>query len=328
MEQARSHTDPPTASGPRRAAKSVGLVGCGNWGKNILRDLLQLGCRVPVADIAAAARSRALEAGATQIVPRLEELPPCDGYVVAVPIPDLAGACARLLERDRPVFSEKTLCLSLEDCDRLETLGGAGRLFVMHKWHYHPGVEALREIAASGRIGELLEVQTTRHAWVPDFHGGDVFWTQAVHDLTIVRHIIGLIPEEVRAVTVIRDENGLPVGCTALLGRRPAALLSVSGRHCSKVSGVSVLGSRGAAALHDACDDHVTVRDGAGAQRIPIDTTFPLYLELKEFVEHVHGGPRPRCGLQDAREITRAILNLRSWAGESNPTDPRERTVP
>lgn len=328
MEESRRHPDSPAAPGPRRASKSVGLVGCGNWGSKILRDLLRLGCRVAVADIAAAARSRALEAGAAQVLPSLEELPPCDGYVVAVPITGLAGACARLLERDGPIFSEKTLCLSMTDCDRLEALGGAGRLFVMHKWHYHPGVEALREIAAAGRIGELLEVQTTRHAWVPDFHGGDVFWTQVVHDLTIIRHIIGHIPGEIRAVNVVRDEYGLQVGCTAMLGRRPAALLSVSGRHCGRVSGVSVHGSRGAAELRDAYDDHVTVRDGDGAQRLPIDITFPLYLELKEFVEHLHGGPRPRCGLNDARDVTRTILNLKSSAGESGPAPPRERTAP
>ena len=60
----------------------------------------------------------------------------------------------------------------------------------MHKWHYHPGIEALRRLAMSGELGRLEEVATTRHAWVNDFHGGDVFWTQAVHDLTIVKHIV------------------------------------------------------------------------------------------------------------------------------------------
>ena len=27
---------------------------------------------------------------------------------------------------------------------------GADRLFVMHKWHYHPGIEALADLALAG----------------------------------------------------------------------------------------------------------------------------------------------------------------------------------
>lgn len=85
------------------------------------------------------------------------------------------------------------LRLSLEDYDLLKGLGGSDYIFAMHKWHYHPGIEALRLVGQSGEIGAVEEVFTVRHAWVDDFHGGDVFWTQAVHDLTIIKHLIGYI---------------------------------------------------------------------------------------------------------------------------------------
>jgi predicted dehydrogenase len=294
--------------------KSVGLIGCGAWGKNILRDLLKLDCRVYVADIDSGARSRASASGACDVCQHTDDLPACDGYVVAVPIPDLTRVSHGLLKYERPVFSEKTLCLSMEDFLLLDDAGGSEFIFVMHKWHYHPGIEALRIVSESGQIGKIEELHATRHAWVNDFHGGDVFWTQSVHDLTIVKHILGHIPDKVRAVNVIKNEDGLPVAVTALLGAGPAVLLSVSGRHCQKVSGVTIHGSKGSAALRDAYDDHLTIRNGEGERKIPVDTTFPLYLELKEFVEYLHGGPRPRCNLQSAKEVTRAILNLRESA--------------
>jgi len=293
---------------------TIGLVGCGNWGSNILRDLLRLGCLVYVADINAQARLKALESGAASVFSCRDELPSCDGYVVAVPIPDLAKECASLLARATPIFAEKTLCLSLEDFNLLHGMGGSKYIFAMHKWHYHPGIEALRIVAQSGRLGTIEELQATRHAWVNDFHGGDVFWTQSVHDLTIIKHILGYIPQKVRAVSVIKSDDGLPVSFTAMLGDKPVVILSVSGRHCNKISGVSIHGKKGSAELHDAYDDHIVIRDAEKEERISIDTTFPLYLELQEFLDYLRGGPAPRCNLESAKEITKAILNLRAKA--------------
>ena len=303
---------------------TVGLVGCGNWGSNILRDILRLNCRAYVADTDHQARQKALEMGAADVFCRADDLPDCDGYVVAVPIPDLTPACAGLLRHRKPIFSEKTLCLSLEDCDLLKGLGGSGYIFPMHKWHYHPGIEALRLVGQSGEIGMVEEVLTTRHAWVNDFHGGDVFWTQAVHDLTIVRHLLGYIPDAIRTIHVIENETRLPVEFTAVLGEKPVVVLSVSGRHCSKVSGVAIHGSRGAAMLHNAYDEHIVIRNESGERKIAIDTTLPLYLELREFVGYLEHGPPPRCNLTHAKEVTQALVSLRNKAG----LPPLQRTHP
>jgi predicted dehydrogenase len=260
-----------------------------------------------------------LENGAAAVFSQSDDLPGCDGYVVAVPIPDLTPVCAGLLRHKKPVFAEKTLCLSWEDCDLLEGLGGSDYIFAMHKWHYHPGIEALRLVARSGEIGVIEEVCTVRHAWVNDFHGGDVFWTQAVHDLTIVKHLLGRIPHALRTIHVIQNEAQLPVGLTAVLGDKPVVVLSVSGRHCDKISGVTIQGSRGAASLRDAYEDHLVIRTQSGERKMAIDTTLPLYLELKEFVAYLDHGPAPRCPLTHAREVTEALLHLRKQAGLLQP---------
>ena len=294
--------------------KEIGLIGCGAWGMNILRDLIQLQCKVYVADIDEQARSRANKMGAANVFSTYDELAFCDGYVVAVPIPDLAKICAGLLSNKKPVFSEKTLCLSLKDYDELKSVGGQEYIFVMHKWHYHSGIEALRIVAQSGKIGVVEELVTTRHAWVDDFHGGDVFWTQAVHDLTIIKHILGYIPDKIKAINVIRNEDGLPVSFTAMTGEKPTAVIFVNGRHCSKTSGVSIHGNKGSAELKNAYDDYITLRNQYGEGKIPLDTTLPLYLELKEFVAYLHNGPKPRCGLEDAKEVTQALLRLKEHA--------------
>jgi len=293
---------------------TIGLVGCGAWGKNILRDLLNLGCQVYVADHHPPNRLIVLEMGAAQVFINSDDFPVCDGYIVAVPIPDIAPVCARLLKYRKPIFAEKTLCLTLEMADELESLGGNEYLFAMHKWHYHPGIEALRIVAQSGRIGQLRELFSIRHGWNTSFQGGDIFWGWAIHDLTIVKHIFGYIPDNVSSANIIRDPNGLPISLTAILGQGPIANLLVNGRHAEKITSVSIHGEKGTALLHDAYDPFILVKDEIGQEKIPIDVTFPLYLELKEFVEYLGGGPQPRCGLKEAKEMTRIILKLKQKA--------------
>lgn len=293
----------------------VGLIGCGNWGSNILRDLIQLDCEVYVVDIDPQARIRATANGAKQAFSRKDELPICNGYVVAVPIPELTKETAGLLKFKKPIFSEKTLCLSMEDFVLLKNSGGLDYVFCMHKWHYHPGIEALRLVAQSGKIGEIKKLETIRHGWVNDFHGGDVFWTLAVHDLTIIKHILGYIPDKIEAIDVICNETGLPVSLIARLGDKTSVLISVNGRQSKKISGVSIHGEKGFAKLRNAYDDHITLKNDAGEEKIPIETTFPLFLELKEFVRYLDSGPKPRCDLYSAEEVTRVILSLREKAG-------------
>jgi hypothetical protein len=115
----------------------VGLVGCGAWGSNILRDLTKLDCQVYVVDIDFQARSKAQACGALKVFPEITDLPDCDGYVVAVPIPDLTKVCASLLKYKKPIFSEKTLCLSLEDFQLLNNSGGSDYIFAMHKGQHN-----------------------------------------------------------------------------------------------------------------------------------------------------------------------------------------------
>ena len=54
---------------------SIALVGCGAWGKNILRDLVSLGCEVNVVARSEASISRAREGNARSIVDSVEALP-------------------------------------------------------------------------------------------------------------------------------------------------------------------------------------------------------------------------------------------------------------
>ena len=132
-------------------AKHIALVGCGNWGRHILRDLKTLGARVTVVAISDATITRAREGGADAIVDCIGSLPQhLDGAVVATSTDTHTEAVLALAERNIPIFVEKPLAASVSEAQRVVQAAG-DRVFVMHKWRYHPGIECLRRVVAEGR---------------------------------------------------------------------------------------------------------------------------------------------------------------------------------
>ena len=157
---------------------TVGLIGCGKWGQNILRDLLSLDCRVIVADPSPQARATALRMGAESAVENGSAIddPSCDGYVVASPILTLPDESEKMLRRGKPVFCEKPVFMTDGEKKRLLAAGAAERLFAMYKFFYHPGIEALRSMIASGELGPVEAIILQRLNWDDDFQGTDCLW--------------------------------------------------------------------------------------------------------------------------------------------------------
>src|ERR1041385_3687190 len=102
--------------------RRIGLVGCGHWGRFILRDLVSRGCEVMVVANSAESKQRALEGGAAAVVSSLAELPPVGAVVVATPTSTHAAVIEELLERGVPIFTEKPLTADAESAARLAQL--------------------------------------------------------------------------------------------------------------------------------------------------------------------------------------------------------------
>src|SRR5688500_2325564 len=190
-----------TPAGDQNSARdpvAVGLIGCGRWGFNILRDLMELSCRVIVVDPDPANRDRA-KALSQEAVVNTSALPAVDGIVVATPVTTHADVVEAVLHRDVPIFCEKPLT---DDPDRAARLAKAGsnRLFMMHVWRYHRGVTRLAEMSRAQELGPVLSLRTERKNWTSSRNDTDSIWTLVPHDLTIGLAIFGEIPQPRSAV--------------------------------------------------------------------------------------------------------------------------------
>jgi predicted dehydrogenase len=294
----------------------VGLVGCGRWGVNVLRDLLALGCRVRVVARSEASAERARGAGATELVQSLAALGPVDGVVVATPTGTHATVVEAALELGAPIFVEKPLCDDPAVAERLAAVSD-GRVFVMDKWRYHPGVAELARIARADALGAVLGLRTIRIGGPIPHRDVDAVWILAPHDLTIALEILGRLPEPVAARGSAAADGSVVVHGLLQAGDVWHAL-EVGDRSPAYVRRVELHCEGGVAVLADGWDEHVSLhrRFGRGEEeRVAVPGELPLLAELRAFVEHLGGGPPPRSSVAEGAAVVRAISTLRALAG-------------
>ena len=287
------------------------LVGCGRWGRNILRDLATLGQPAIVVDVSVQALAAAAPlAHATR--PHLDIDAPIAGVIVATPASDHAATIERVAPLEAPIFVEKPLACSIEDAERATALAG-DRLFVMDKWRYHPGVEALAVLARSGDLGAVRALRTWRLDWDHAHADVDPVWTLLPHDLAIVREILGVVPPAVAAFA--ERASGTASGIAARLGADPACVLEVSARRPERRRRIELAFDGAVAVLDAARDDQVEIRTDTGSRTIDVGNEPPLRRELAAFLGHLDGGPPPKSSGRDGVEAVRRICELRRMAG-------------
>jgi predicted dehydrogenase len=300
-------TDKGTGAQPR-----VGLAGCGRWGRLILRDLIALGCDVPVVARSEASRERALEGGAETIVADIASLGAVNGVVVATPTATHADVVAEALELGVPVFVEKPLTADVASARRLAA-AAPDRLFVMDKWRYHPGVRELARIAQSGELGPVVGIHSRRVTLGHRYSDVNTVWIHAPHDLAIVLEVLGRVPEPRHAVSEL--VGGEIAGLTATLGESPWVVIEVSTLAPAPRRELRLVCERGVAQLDGGYAEEVVIARAGKIQedaveRRPVPGELPLLAELRAYVDYLQGGPPPQSSAADAVAIVESVAGM------------------
>ena len=313
------------ASPANAVAMRVGLVGCGNWGRHILRDLKSLGVSVSVVATSPESVERARSGGAVAIAAGIANLPiDLDGYVVASPTSLHMHHLEALLGRGRPIFVEKPLS---NDVARVHALPDSARdlAFTMQKWRYHPGIAEMARMARSGEFGTLKGIRTKRLDWGTSHHDVDPVWTLLPHDLAITLHIAGRLPP----VASARPDPLGPRGCgviASLADETLSVAIEVSAAHPRKQRSIIAAFERATVELADGWDSALHIRTGNDLLTRDVGNELPLLAELSAFIEHLRGGPPPLTALDEELHILDRIAEIRALAGldplGENPAPP------
>ena len=289
----------------------IALLGCGPWGRLILRDLIELGVRVDVWSYGAESRVYASLNGAHRVYENIDDLPVPDGFVISTNTTSHAAMIDAVAGVGVPIFVEKPLCVDPEDAKLFaEQLNG--QLFVMDKWRYHAGVLALATLAQSGDLGEVVGLRTTRIGFSKNHQDTDALTILAPHDLSIYREIVGE-PPPITSSYGFRDGNGRVrhANVTCWAEGRPWHTLQIS--TCSPIERreVEVVGTDGTAVMTGGYASRIAIQRKNSSEELTFAANMPLLEELRAFVTFLGGGPPPKSPVGESALIVQRLNEIR-----------------
>jgi predicted dehydrogenase len=314
----------------------VAVVGLGYWGPNLVRNLHEVEDADPalVCDL----RPEALEAihrryPAVRTTTDFESVlvdPEINAVAIATPVSSHFELAARALEAGKHVFVEKPLTASSDEALELIELADERGLVLMpgHTFLYSPPVNLIRSLIASGELGEIYFISTSRVNL--GLHQSDVSvaWDLGPHDFSILRYWLDETPTHASALSrgcVIPDIPDVAF-IDLEFGSGTVAHVELSWLAPSKLRRTTIVGSRKMIVYDDTSNEPVRVFDSG--VMLPDPTTFgeykltyrtgdivsphlsvaePLKLELEDFTRAIRTGSTPQSSRELGLEVVRMI---------------------
>jgi predicted dehydrogenase len=185
----------------------VAVIGHGYWGPNLARCFAETdNCElVAIADPSSAALARAAKRHpSARLLSDWRELladPRVDAVAVATPVNTHHEIARAALMAGRHVLVEKPMTDTADQARSLidEAARRSLVLMVGHTFVYSPAVRKMHELVTSGDLGQVYYYDSTRINLGLFQKDVNAIWDLAVHDLSILQHLLHESPSAVSA---------------------------------------------------------------------------------------------------------------------------------
>ena len=196
----------------------IGIIGCGYWGPNLIRNFngLDTVTIVGVSDLnpdRLGLVRRQYPAISLLTADHLELInnPEIDAVAIATPVSTHFELGTAVLKAGKHLFVEKPFTATAEEARRLIDLAAARRLQIMvdHTFIYTGAVRRIKELISSGEIGDLYYFDSVRVNLGLFQHDVNVIWDLAPHDVSIMDYLLERSPRAIAATGVSHFESGV-----------------------------------------------------------------------------------------------------------------------
>src|SRR6202045_476611 len=325
----------------------VGVVGCGYWGPNLVRNFKGLSnCNLRAMCDSSEARLKHMRSlysdveGVTDFGHLLNGMA-LDAVVVAAPVKYHYSLAKASLLAGKHTLIEKPMASSSAECEELIEIAERNSLVLMvgHTFLYSAPVRKIVEIVQAGDIGEIRYINSRRLNLGLFQKDINVAWDLAPHDISIILHVLGEFPQAVNCQGNAHVTPGIEDVTNMSLSFRNKrfATIQSSWLEPRKIREMTIVGTR-RMIVYDDLQTHEKIRVyDVRVERPPHYDTFaefqysyhygdsyipyvhqeePLKLVCQHFVDCIHSGAHPdtsgKVGLDLVRILEAASASLKA----------------
>jgi predicted dehydrogenase len=316
----------------------VGVVGCGYWGPNLVRNFKSLAnCHLKAMCDTSEARLKHMKSlysdvEATTDFELMLNGVGLDAVVVATPVKYHFPLAKASLLAGKHTLIEKPMAASSAECEELIDIAKRNGLILMvgHTFLYSAPVRKITEIVQAGDIGEIRYINSRRLNLGLFQKDINVAWDLAPHDISIILHILGERPLTVNCqgnAHVTPNVEDITNISLSFRHKRFATIQS-SWLEPRKVREMTIVGTR-RMIVYDDLQTHEKLRIyDVRVERPPHYDTFadfhysyhygdsyiphiqqeePLKAECQHFVDCIEAGVQPLTSGTDGLELVRIL---------------------
>ena len=328
---------------------NIAVVGCGYWGKNLVRNFAELGALHTICDSNSEVLSKLAPLYPDVNTETSFETVLADkeirGIVISSPAVLHYSMAKQTLQANKDIFVEKPLALTVKEGEELVKLaeGKQKVLMVGHVLEYHPGVIKLKQMVDDGELGKIDYIYSSRLNLGKFRTEEDILWSFAPHDISVILLLLNELPVEVSAHGgCYLHQNIADITVTTMsFASGVRAHIFVSWLHPYKEQKLVVVGDKKMAVFDDVAPqnklllyehgiewiDRVPMPRKEEAIPVKLDIAEPLKLECQHFLKCMETRSKPKTDGESGLKVLRVLdACQRSLQGqfENVPLDSTE----
>jgi len=185
---------------------NVAVVGCGYWGKNLVRNFSELNALHTLYDVDEK-KVQELKANYPQVklshsLPEIFQDPSIDGVIVATPAESHYRMVKEVLQAGKDVFVEKPIAFTSGEAREMVALAEERGLVLQvgHIYRYHPASLKIKELIEAGKLGKIQYAYGHFMGFKRPRTDVGVTQTDAIHYFDLFNYLLDELPHAVRAV--------------------------------------------------------------------------------------------------------------------------------
>ena len=299
--------------------QKIAVIGCGVWGRNIVRNFYNLAVLKIVCDIDEENLKKVTEQYPGVEVTRdyndIINNPEITAVAVVTPSHTHYKMVHAMLDAGKNVYVEKPISTVAQEAKDLTEVADSKGLVLMvgHLLLYHPAVNRLKMLIEEGALGDIVYAQSDRLN--VNFFKNDrsVMWDLAPHDVSMMSYVTGKDPVRVISAVGCSSEQNDIMDITHLTIEFEGGMVGqISDSWITPRKHVQLLvrGTKATAILDDTVqDDKLVIYDNFKKdtlQNVTLDylEIEPLKLECQHFISCCETGKKARSGGDNGFMVT------------------------